>query len=171
MDGTSATRATYLGHPHHSQTIPGDFGPTDHPNSPRTCRGRIKPRELEVSAIQEDLPGHTGASGLIERIEPIGHVVYGPKITQERYTKTVVLGSIEDEHALRQLGHNFPNRATAPVQRNATSLDTLRTTYGTFVLQTFWYTFISIFYPLGQTLTPIVLMFEGECWNYSIFGI
>ena len=79
-----------------------------------------------------------------------------------------VLGS---ECALRQLGRDFPNRATVPVQRDATSLDTLWTTYDTFVLQTFWYTFISIFYPLGQTLTSIVLVFEGECWKYSIFGI
>ena len=57
----------------------------------------------------------------------------------------VVLGLIEDKHALRQLGHDFPNRATTPAQRDMTSLDTLRTTYDTFVLQTFWYTFISIF--------------------------
>ena len=83
MDGKSATRATYLGRPHHSQTNPGDFGPTDHPNSPCMCQGWIKPRELEVSAIQEDLPGHTGVSGPIEWIKPIGHVVYGPKITKE----------------------------------------------------------------------------------------
>ena len=54
-----------LGRPHHSQMIPGDFGHTDHPNSP-CCPERIKPRELEVSATQEDLPGDTGASGLIE---------------------------------------------------------------------------------------------------------
>ena len=124
-----------------------------------------------MSAIQEDLPGHTGASGPIEQIEPIGHVVYGPKITEERYAKMAVLGSIKDERTLRQLGCDFPNRATVPVQCDTTSLDTLQTTYNTFVLQTFWYTFISIFYPLGQTLTSIVLVFEGECWNYSIFGI
>ena len=147
--------------PRPSTPFPGDFGHTDHPNSPR-CRGRIKPRELEVSATQEDLPGDTGVSGPIERIEPIGRVVYGPEITQERPQGAICEdgGVGVDRGRARALRQRDHSRAATfqigqPRQRSATRPHW--THYGVHTIHSFYkpssiLSFISILYPLGQTL-------------------